>query len=337
MIEVLFTDIYISIQNRRNTTKMSSSSEEWQRLWVSAQKVHPLIEKLRRADVHASMACNVFTASDGFPVFYRVFNDTTQTAPVKNILCIHGMHSHGEKFVILADEFAHRGWQTFAIDLRGHGLSWQRLDSRGDIDDYMLWIKDIVEFVVYLEKRYPGIPVHVVSESMGSAVAIHAAKMSPAAFKSLVLLSPALQPWPEIEFGMILESFTFAFIAGSARGTVPNVGKGRLTTNSAEFIAYQSDDPLRLPSISPRYYYQIVKMIHQLNSWKYRDFLPTSVFYGEKDHLIKFDGIVKFVGSMGKVERALHYIPGAMHDLLTDRLAINYSLYKGIVRWIDTH
>ncbi len=282
------------------------------------------------------MTCNVFTASDGFPIFYRTWNTANSSSPVKNIVCIHGLHSHGEKFVILADEFVKQGWQTFAIDLRGHGLSWHDVGSRGDIDDYMHWIKDIVEFISDLEKRYPGTPIHIVSESMGSAAAIHAAKTIPTAFKSLILLSPALQPWPELEFGMILESFTFAFIAGSTRGTVPT-GKGHLTSNSAEFIAYQSEDPLRLSIISPRYYYQIMKMIHRLNTWKYSDFLPTCVFYGEKDHLTKFDGVVKFVGSLGKVERALHYIPGAMHDLITDRLAINYGLYKGIVRWIDAH
>jgi alpha-beta hydrolase superfamily lysophospholipase len=53
--------------------------------------------------------------------------------PKKIIICIHGLHSHGEKFVLLADKYIKHNWITIAPDLRGHGLSWTSHNERGDI------------------------------------------------------------------------------------------------------------------------------------------------------------------------------------------------------------
>ncbi|GAH99365.1 unnamed protein product, partial [marine sediment metagenome] len=102
-----------------------------------------------------------FNTSDEFPLFYRLWHPSRITKPRKIIICIHGLHSHGEKFVFLADTFSQHNWFTYAIDLRGHGLSWDIPDNKGDIPDYEYWIDDLKEFVEYLSKAYSGVPIYI--------------------------------------------------------------------------------------------------------------------------------------------------------------------------------
>ena len=304
-----------------------------------ARDINPLIQKMRGEHRACDDLVGFFKTSDGFPLFYRCWCRDSMENPENIIICLHGLHSHGEKFVLLADKLIEQeNWLVFALDLRGHGMSWNTLETKGDIPDYEIWIRDIAEFIKMLQEKFGMTPLHIVAESMGAALAIHLAKNLKNDVDDLVLLSPAVKPWREIEFGAIMEAFAFALFSSPDRGLIPNFGRSRLTSNNAEYMEYQLVDPLRVPKTSPRYYYQCVKMIHQLKSWRYdHDFVPTCVFYGEKDHLVKFDGVVKFISYIKQEDKALYYIPRAFHDLLTDHAAWRYNLFEKIRHWIREH
>jgi alpha-beta hydrolase superfamily lysophospholipase len=315
-------------------THVAGSFPDRAALASSAVKINPLIEKMRQG-IHAGiMGTGFFKTSDGFPLFFRQWKGNEQATPEKIIVCIHGLHSHGEKFVLLADQFSSLNWCTIAIDLRGHGLSWNTIETRGDIPDYEIWVRDVKEFIETLNAIYPTSKVFLVAESMGAAVAIHVVKHLESKIRGIVLLSPAVKPWKEFEFSMIMEAFTFALLSTPERGMIPNFGRSKLSSNCPEYMQYQLEDPLRLPKVSPRYYYQIVKMIHQLRAWSYDTFVSTCSFYGEKDHLVTFDGVVKFIGLIKCKDKALFYVPRAFHDLLTDHAARAYRIYDKIEWWI---
>ncbi|HME55118.1 MAG TPA: alpha/beta fold hydrolase [Candidatus Lokiarchaeia archaeon] len=308
-------------------------------LLQKAKIIHPLIEKLRDDHRSCENIVGFFKTSDEFPLFYRCWCRDSVENPEKIILCIHGLHSHGEKFVLLADKLIEQeNWLIFAIDLRGHGLSWKTVENKGDIPDYEIWIRDIAEFIKMLQGKFGFVSLHIVAESMGAALAIHLAKNLETDVDDLVLLSPAVKPWKYSEFSMIMEAFAFALLSSPDRARVPNFGRSKLTSNCAEYMEYQLVDPLRMAKLSPRYYYQVVKMIHQLRLWRYdHDFVPTCAFYGEKDHLVKFDGVVKFISYIKQEDKALYYVPRAFHDLLTDHAAWKYNLFEKIRHWIREH
>jgi len=303
-----------------------------------AKIIHPLLEKLRGTHRSCENVAGFFKTSDGFPLFYRSWCRDSLNNPENIIICLHGLHSHGEKFVLLADKLIEQeNWLVFALDLRGHGLSWKTVEDKGDIPDYEIWIRDVAEFIAMLQGKYGLTPLHIVAESMGAALAIHLVKNLETDVDDLVLLSPAVKDWKYSEFSMITEAFTFALLSSPERGLIPNFGRSRLTSNCAEFMEYQLVDPLRMAKSSPRYYYQVVKMIHQLKLWDYTSFVPTVAFYGEKDHLVRFDGVVKFISLIKNEDKALYYIPRAFHDLLTDHAAWKYNLFDKIIHWIREH
>lgn len=306
-------------------------------LIAKVSRIHPLVEKLR-SENRCAMQVGFFKTSDNFPLFYRLWARDGLEIPEKIVLCIHGLHSHGEKFVLLADHLVVENWFVYSIDLRGHGMSYKNLESRGDVPNYEIWIRDIAEFIEMLQGKFGLVPLHIVAESMGAALAIHLVKNLENDVDDLILLSPAVKPWKYSEFSMIMEAFAFALLSSPDRARVPNFGRSKLTSNCAEYMEYQLVDPLRMTRVSPRYYYQVVKMIHQLRLWRYdHDFVPTCAFYGEKDHLVKFDGVVKFISYIKQEDKALYYIPRAFHDLLTDHAAWRYNLFDKIIHWIREH
>ncbi|QEE17668.1 alpha/beta fold hydrolase [Promethearchaeum syntrophicum] len=302
-----------------------------------SKEINPLLKKIQKnINVDAGYG-SFFITSTNFKLFNREWVPKNITPSSKVIICIHGMHSHGEKFVLLADKFVNFNWVTIAVDLRGHGLSWDKFEERGDIENYSLWISDLKEFFKYISEKYKNLPLHIISESMGSAISILVAIKNPSLLKSLILLSPALKPWAVTEISLIQKAFTYGLIGGAEKQIILNKAKGRFSTNSEEYIQYQLNDPFRLDKVSPRYYFQIIKMIHQLKALDFNNFYPTLIFFGGSDHIIDFTGLKELIYRLKIRDKGLHYIPKASHELLTDHQAIKYNLYKKIISWIQMH
>ena len=298
-------------------------------LALSAHEINQKLEIFRSHKNEYKYESAEFRTSDGFSLFYRTWKNKSISPPDRLILCLHGLHSHGEKFILLADHLAKYNWEIISLDLRGHGLSWENPDQRGDIEEYELWIRDLEEFVIFLKEMYGGL-----SESMGGAVAITYTAKNPSLIQSLILLSPAVKPWPVTEYAMIQTALTRAIVKGVEKQTIHNTPKGRFSTKSKAYIEYQQSDPLRLIDVSPRYYYQAVKMVHNLKNLNFDNLCPTFVFFGENDHIVDFIGIKEFVHRIKSKEKLLCYIPKAYHELLTDKEALDYGIYEKIILWI---
>ncbi|WP_371802503.1 alpha/beta fold hydrolase [Candidatus Lokiarchaeum ossiferum] len=303
-------------------------------LILSAQKINQKLDILRSHRDQYKCEGNEFQTSDDFSLYYRTWKKNSTIPPNRLVLCLHGLHSHGEKFVLLADHLAEYNWEIISLDLRGHGLSWDKPDQRGDIKEYELWIKDLEEFIAFLKRKYEGLALHIVAESMGGAIAITYTAKNPKNIQSLILLAPAVKPWPVTEFAMIQAALTRAILKGVEKQTIHNASKGRFSTKSKVYIEYQQSDPFRLVDVSPRYYYQAVKMVHNLKNLNFENFCPTFVFFGEHDHIIDFQGIKEFTSLIQTKNKLLAYIPKAYHELLTDKEALGYGIYEKIILWI---
>ena len=306
-------------------------------LLKKSKEINPFLAKIRKNKHGCEYDGKYFITSTNFKLFYREWLPKKITPSSKVVICIHGMHSHGEKFVLLADRFVNFNWITIAVDLRGHGLSWDKFEELGDIDNFSLWVSDLEEFFRFISNQYEKLSLHIISESMGSAISLLITIKHPPRLKSLVLLSPALKSWAVPEVAMIQKAFTYGLIGGAENQIISNKVKGRFSTNSEVYIRYQLNDPFRLEKVTPRYYFQIIKMIHQLKKLNINNFYPTIIFYGGSDHLIDFNGLKEFIYRLKIRDKSLHYIPKASHELLTDIQAIKYDLYKKIINWIQMH
>src|SRR6516162_9874622 len=88
-------------------------------------------------------ACQVgtFTASDGYPLRYRHY--PAQGTPRGEVVCIHGIQSHGGWYGASCAYLASEGWEVTFLDRRGSGLNEL---ARGDTPSGRRLVADVAEF-----------------------------------------------------------------------------------------------------------------------------------------------------------------------------------------------
>ena len=130
-----------------------------------------------------------FQARDGSWLGFRHYNATgTPTGRVAIVL--HGSSgSSGGTIHALSQGFATHGVETFALDMRGHGVS----GTRGDIGYLGQLEDDLADFVAVVRQTAPTAQLTLVGHSSGGGFALRVAS-SPiqSLFERTVLLAPYL-------------------------------------------------------------------------------------------------------------------------------------------------
>lgn len=70
---------------------------------------------------HRQAEIRTFRAQDGCKIAYRLW--ATEVSGSPSVAIIHGMGLHSGRYVGLATKLRAAGYDVFALDLRGHGLS----------------------------------------------------------------------------------------------------------------------------------------------------------------------------------------------------------------------
>jgi alpha-beta hydrolase superfamily lysophospholipase len=105
------------------------------------------------------------------------------------MLCIHGFSLHKGCYAAFGKEMAKDGIATYAIDLRGFGeLKDTKHHTELDFDGCLVDIKAELE---QIHKNHPGLPVIILGESMGGAIALRATALYPKLVSGLVSSVPA--------------------------------------------------------------------------------------------------------------------------------------------------
>jgi len=181
----------------------------------------------------------VFTAPDGARLPMRVF--PTAGHPKAVVMAVHGFNDYSGFFAETAEHFAGAGITTLAYDQRGFGAT----PGRGTWPGQEALIDDFRAFVRETRRRYPDLPLYVLGESMGGAVASVALAREPALpVDGAILVTPAIwsrdtMPWYQrlgIWFGT---TFTPSARLSSADFDIP-------PTDNAEARNAFAQDPLTI-------------------------------------------------------------------------------------------
>ena len=90
--------------------------------------------------------------------------------PFAVIVALHGMSDYSNAFAMPAPWWAEHGITTYAYDQRSFGRS----PEPGIWPGNTILRRDLADFVGVVKARHPGLPVYVLGESMGGAVAMTA-------------------------------------------------------------------------------------------------------------------------------------------------------------------
>ena len=129
-----------------------------------------------------------FTARDGTKLAYRVYLSAAATPGEGSVVLVHGSSATSSSMHLMAKAFSAAGYQTFALDIRGHGASGRKgqIAYVGQLED------DLVDFIHAVS---PPQPVTLAGFSSGGGFALRfAGSKQQSLFQSYLFLAPFLSP-----------------------------------------------------------------------------------------------------------------------------------------------
>lgn len=238
-------------------------------------------------------------------------------APRAAVVALHGMNDYANAFHFAAPKWAEAGIVTYAYDQRGFGRS----PGRGVWGGQTLMVEDVRVAVNLVRARHPDIPVTVVGESMGGAVAISAfASSDPPQAHRMALLAPAVWGWSSQPLPYKTALWFTAHVAGSKVLKPPRWVTDRVqpSDNIEELIA-MGRDPLMIWGARNDTLYGLVDLMESAWANMARLRVPTGYFYGQNDEIIPEEPSFQSARRLKPTDRSAYYEQG--WHLLTRDLA----------------
>ena len=130
------------------------------------------------------LRCGAFKASDGAEIPYRLW---LAKKPRAVVLLLHGACDYSGSFDEVAPSLARKGFTALAIDQRGFGAT----ATRGAWSGQERMAEDVADAAQFLGRRLERrLPLFILGESMGGAIAAVAASRYAVNATGLILISP---------------------------------------------------------------------------------------------------------------------------------------------------
>ena len=221
--------------------------------------------------------------SDGEKIPYRLWR---ADEPRGLVLLLHGATDYSGAFDEIGPQFVARGLTALAIDQRGFGATSTRGKWRGK----GRMIRDAIEAILYLRMRFGNAhPVFIVGESMGAAIAVHAASRAPDLdLAGIVLAAPGAisGTWRRM-FGHALTRVLRFFMPNSSI-VMERVSGWEFTPGSAIRLL---SDPMVLRRVRPAALFGLFKLSRSAVDEAQHVRIPSLTMIGGKEDLLREDCI----------------------------------------------
>jgi alpha-beta hydrolase superfamily lysophospholipase len=225
------------------------------------------------------MRCGTFEASDGAGVPYRLW---LPRRPRAAILLLHGCCDYSGSFDSVGPKLARAGFAALAYDQRGFGATASRGEWAGDARI----VGDVADAARFFRSRLGyELPLFVIGESMGGAVAVRAAAEQDALGASgLVLVAPGAlaSAFRRSLYRWII--YFFRAIAGKAELVIERTDSSELSAAAAIRLF---GDPLVMRSIGADMLDGVIALASSAVEAARQVATPTLTIVGAKDDLLR--------------------------------------------------
>lgn len=225
------------------------------------------------------------------------------------------------------------GFATAILHPRGSGYS---SGTRGDIEDYALFLGDYQAFLTRLRERFAGKPLFLLGHSAGAALALHVAATSKGALAGVILVNPAYKLTYAEAMG---PSFGDYLVYGAncvfrpAALTVDMNSKPSAVKNEldrVEAVAMQ-EDPLVVRYFSMRYLLAQRKVMASCAANIAVTDAPVLLVQGATDALVEPKGNDELLAAARSTDKGKLVAPGAGHG----SSAVE-SMISPLVDWLSS-
>lgn len=233
--------------------------------------------------------------------------------PRAAILGLHGMNDHSRAFELPAIDWRRAGIATYAYDQRGFGGAlprgrWAGVEAMtGDLRDALRAVR----------AEHPGVPVYVLGESMGGAVAL-AALDDPEGLDAagLVLAAPAV--WGREAMPAAYEIALFLAAHSVPWLEIGSAQIGRQPTDNLWALREMAHDPGVLKATRMDAVWGMVNLMDAALDGADGAALPMLVLYGEKDRIIPRRPTLALIDRLPAERTSVALYAEGWHMLLRD-------------------
>jgi lysophospholipase len=132
--------------------------------------------------------------ADGALIRYQSWSPLTETHIKPRILILLGRATAIEKLSHIVLKLRKMGYEVWAFDWRGQGLSTRELGRRGYIDSYETYLSDLHLFITtFLKNESRNRPTIVLGQSMGAHIGLRYMAENPGIIQAALMTSPMLE------------------------------------------------------------------------------------------------------------------------------------------------
>lgn len=271
-------------------------------------------------------------------------------APRFALLCVHGLGLNSESYKTFAQQMIRNGAIVYAIDVRGFGL-WMQAEGHTQVnfDDCL---KDIKTALQSIHQANPGIPVFLLGESMGGAIALRATSMYPELIDGLISCVPAEERFKtkrtdiKVALEMIKGGPNHEFDIGKQvvdqAATAKTYQDGKTVKVVNQTLAQDWEkDPLCRMTLSPKELMQFQSFMND-NHDAVKKITSTPVLFvqGLNDQLVKPEGTWELCEEIRTPDRIMVALP-TRHLVFEEQDVTNEVHSKAannlVLAWLNAH
>jgi alpha-beta hydrolase superfamily lysophospholipase len=246
------------------------------------------------------------------------------------VLALHGFNDYGNFLASAGAFLAKRGIACYAYDQRGFGMS----GNRGIWPGTQTLTADARAAVHALRRRHPDVPLYILGESMGGAVAALAVTGHDAPeVDGVILAAPAVwgrstMPWYQTA-ALWLATHT---VPGM---TLTGQGLGIIPSDNIEMLRALSRDPLVIKKTRVDAIFGLVNLMDEALAAVPKLDRHALILYGERDEIVPKEPVRQFLAGLpasGEASRRVAIYENGYHMLLRDLQAM--TVWTDIAAWI---
>lgn len=238
----------------------------------------PQIQPRAPTQAVAELRRNDAVMSDGYVLPLTTWTATDQ--PKAIVLGLHGFNDYRMGFAPVGAYLALRGITFYAYDQRGFGAT----EHRGMWPGEEALTGDVRTMVALLRERHRGVPLYLMGESMGGAIAITTLANAQLDVDGVVLIAPAV--WARRTMPLV-QRFALWLMAHTRPGTtVTGKGLDIWPSDNREMLRRFSRDPMIIKGTRFDALYGVTDIMDEALRGSGKLDVPALILYGAHDQIV---------------------------------------------------
>ena len=252
---------------------------------------------------------------------------------------MHGFGLNKEAFDSFARAMNARGITCYALDLRGFGsyinspAGGTGKGSESSKIDFYQTILDVKMSLAWLRQSHGRVPLFLLGESMGGAVALQTTSMFPDAVEGVIVSVPGDSYYKTFEAA---SRVAFEVLKPGGGIDLSSHVVGHSTSNASLRKDWLTDPTARL-SVSPAELLAFKRFMSRTDELaRLINRTPVLMFHGFQDKLSKPDGTLRIFREVGSRDKDLVMLGHSEH-LIFEKEQFDSHIVELVRSWIDKH